>query len=605
MFIYVTEEIMTSTQILLLCLCGAAFLVIGLITAIGSTYSLKGIPSKPVGNGQHGTARFATPKEISRTYKQIPYTPGLWRRGEQLPKVDGLIVGCVERGGQMTALVDDSDIHTLMIGASGVGKTANFLYPNIEYCCAAGMSFVTTDSKGDLYRNTATIADKYYGYKVSVIDLRNPTRSSGYNMLYLVNKYMDLYKACGKLEFKAKAEKFAKITAKTIISADGNISSMGQNAFFYESAEGLITSVILLVAEFCPPEKRHIISVFKLIQELLAPTSGKEPTAFQKLINMLPSENKARWFAGAALNSSEQAMASVMSTALSRLNAFIDSELEQILCFDTSIDVEEFCSRKSAIYLVLPEEDATKHFLISLIFQQLYREMLTVADDRGGQVEKRVMFYADEIGTLPKIDGLEMIFSASRSRKISIVAIIQSLAQFEKTYGKEGAEIIVDNCQCTLFGSFAPNSKTAEEMSRNLGKQTVLSGSVTKSSGRDGGSKSLQMIERPLMTVDELKSMPKGHFIVMKTGCHPMRTRLKLFFKWGIQFEEAYSIEEKFERKVQYADREEVETAVMERFPTKMIPPVPMEHEDELLVNKLNESAVRRKSPRTRGSKEK
>ena len=191
MFIYVTEEIMTSTQILLFCLCGAAFLVIGLITAIGSTYSLKGIPSKPVGNGQHGTARFATPKEISRTYKQIPYTPGLWRRGEKLPKVDGLIVGCVERSGTVTALVDDSDIHTLMIGASGVGKTANFLYPNIEYCCAAGMSFVTTDSKGDLYRNTATIAEKYYGYKVSVIDLRNPTRSSGYNMLYLVNKYRD------------------------------------------------------------------------------------------------------------------------------------------------------------------------------------------------------------------------------------------------------------------------------------------------------------------------------------------------------------------------------------------------------------------------------
>ena len=208
---------MESTQILTLCLFGAAFLVIGFIVAIGSTYSLKGIPNKPVGNGQHGTARFATPREISNTYKQIPYTPELWRKGQQLPTVDGLIVGCNEGVGGMTALVDDADIHTLMIGASGVGKTANFLYPNIEYCCAAGMSFVTTDSKGDLYRNTATIAEKYYGYKISVIDLRNPTRSSGYNMLYLVNKYMDLYKKEDKLEFKAKAEKFAKITAKTIL----------------------------------------------------------------------------------------------------------------------------------------------------------------------------------------------------------------------------------------------------------------------------------------------------------------------------------------------------------------------------------------------------
>lgn len=572
---------MTSSQILLLCICGAAFLIIGLIAAIGSTYSLKGIPNKPVGNGQHGTARFATPREVSNTYKQIPYTPELWRKGQQLPTVDGLIVGCNESVGGMTALVDDADIHTLMIGASGVGKTANFLYPNIEYCCAAGMSFVTTDSKGDLYRNTATIAEKYYGYKISVIDLRNPTRSSGYNMLYLVNKYMDLYKKEDKLEFKAKAEKFAKITAKTIISADGNISNMGQNAFFYECAEGLITAVILLVAEFCPPEKRHIISVFKLIQDLLAPSNGKGQTQFQRLIELLPSEHKVRWFAGAALNSSEQAMASVMSTALSRLNAFLDSELEQILCFDTSIDVEEFCNSKSAIYLVLPEEDATKHFLISLIFQQLYREMLTVADEKGGQLGKRVMFYADEIGTLPKIDGLEMIFSASRSRKISIVAIIQSLAQFEKTYGREGCEIIVDNCQCTLFGSFAPNSKTAEEMSRNLGKQTILSGSVTKSARPDGGSKSLQMIERPLMTVDELKSMPKGHFVVMKTGCHPMKTRLKLFLQWGIRFDKKpYEIPEQSARKVHYADKRELETAIITRYPPAA--PDPVEYREEL-----------------------
>lgn len=574
---------MTSAQILLLVIGGGLFLVIALIIVIGDGGSLKSFKNKPAGNGQYGTARFATKNEVNKTYKQIPYVPHLWRSGEQLPKVDGLIVGCHETAGSMTALVDDADIHTLMIGASGVGKTANFLYPNIEYCCAAGMSFVTTDSKADLYRNTATIAEKYYGYKIAVIDLRNPTRSSGYNMLYLVNKYMDLYKSSNKMEHKAKAEKYAKITAKTIISADGNNSDMGQNAFFYESAEGLLTSVILLIAEFCPPEKRHIISVFKLIQDLLAPSGVKGVSRFKLLMDKLPSEHKARWFSGAALNSSEQAMASVMTTAMSRLNAFLDTELEQVLCFDTSIDVEDFCNRKSAIYLVLPEEDQTKHFLVSLILQQLYREMLTVADEKGGQLDKRVMIFADEIGTLPKIEGLEMMFSASRSRKISIVAIIQSLAQFEKTYGKEGAEIIVDNCQCTLFGSFAPNSKTAEVMSKNLGTQTVLSGSITKNAGKDGSNRTLQMIERPLMTVDELKSMRKGHFVVMKTGCYPMKTRLKLFFKWGIKFEGAYAVEEQAERKVQYADRTELETEILKKFPQEA---EPIEFDDNGNVSK-------------------
>lgn len=558
---------MNPTQIVFLIISGIVFLVIAAVIAISDSGSLKSFKNKPVGNGQHGTARFASPKEICSVYKQIPYQPELWRQGKELPACQGLIVGCIGHNGKMTALLDDHDIHTLMIGASGVGKTANFLYPNIEYCCAAGMSFVTTDSKGDLYRNTATIAEKYYGYKISVIDLRNPTRSSGYNMLYLVNKYMDMYLSGGKLEYKAKAEKFAKITSKTIVCANGDTASMGQNAYFYESAEGIITAAILIIAEFCEPEKRHIISVFKLIQDLLAPSGVKGKSRFQLLIDKLPGEHKARWFAGAALNTAEQAMASVMSTALSRLNAFLDSELEQILCFDTGIDVEEFCGRKSAIYLVLPEEDATKHFLVSLIFQQLYREMLTVADEKGGQLDRRVMIYADEIGTLPKIEGLEMIFSASRSRRISITAIIQSLAQFEKTYGKEGSEIIVDNCQCTLFGSFAPNSRTAEVMSRNLGSQTVLSGSVSKNAGGKGSSRTMQMMERPLMTIDELKSMPKGHFIVMKTGCHPMKTILRLFFKWGITFENAYAIPEKSAREVKYADRNEIERAILNKYP--------------------------------------
>ena len=80
-----------------------------------------------------------------------------------------------------------------MIGAAGVGKTANFLYPNIEYACASGMSFLTTDTKGDLFRNYAGIAKEYYGYRISILDLRNPTRSDGNNILTLVNKYMDEY----------------------------------------------------------------------------------------------------------------------------------------------------------------------------------------------------------------------------------------------------------------------------------------------------------------------------------------------------------------------------------------------------------------------------
>lgn len=597
------------------------------------------IKSKTVGDGQHGSASFATPKEMDKFFKRVNYTPTAWRinNPESLPQ--GIIIGCnitkIWKKKKVTAVVDEGDVHALMIGAAGVGKTAKFLYPNIEYCCASGMSFVTSDTKGDLLRSYAPIAKKYYGYDISVLDLRNPTQSDGFNMLHMVNRYMDDYLQTDSLVSKAKAEKYAKIISKTIMNSGGfDSANAGQNAFFYDSAEGLITSVILVISEFCSPyallplqrqnkkeaiekrlkyienmrnfcienkvtflpqkdsarkeaetaeivilfkpqkendgepethhgEERHIISVFKLIQDLLGPSEVKGKSQFKLLMELLPEEHKARWMSGAALNTSEQAMASVLSTALSRLNAFLDSEIEQLLCFETKINTESFCKQKSAIFLIMPEEDDSKYFLISLIVQQLYREMLSIADEMGGKLPNRVMFFLDEFGTLPAIQSAEMMFSASRSRRISFVPIIQSLVQLEKNYGKEGKDIIIDNCQICIYGGFAPNSEAADVLSKILGERTVMTGSVSQ--GKDK-SKSLQMTGRPLMTADELKVMPKDTFIVTRTGVKPMKTILKLFFEWGIQLNEKYALRQPVVRKVCYADKKEIRSAIIKKY---------------------------------------
>ena len=567
---------MDNTIILILVAAGM-FAIIGGITLISHIYNLNEIKSKTVGDGQHGTARFSTKGELRKIYKYIPYEPKVWRKQAKKGKLklpQGVILGVKKKKGVDYAMVDDDDVHTLMIGAAGCGKTAYWLYPNLEYACAAGMSFLTTDTKGDLYRNYGNIAKQYYGYDVAIIDLRNPTKSDGNNLLHLVNKYMDEYKAHPEnIALKAKAEKYAKIIGKTLIFSDGDAASYGQNAFFYDAAEGLITSVILLIAEFAPPEQRHIVSVFKLIQDLLAPSGIKGKNQFQLLMEKLPPDHKTRWFAGAALNTSEQAMASIMSTAMSRLNAFLDSELEQILCFDTAIDAEKFCSSKCAIFIVLPEENPATYFMVSLLLQQLYREILTVADEQGGALKDRVMFYMDEFGTLPAISSAEMMYSASRSRKLSLVSIIQSYKQLEKNYGSEGADIIKDNCQVTIAGGFAPTSGTADEISKSLGSRTVMTGSVSRS--KNDPSQSLQMTERPLMTADELKSMKKGNFIVMKTGTHPFISKLKLFFKWGIDFDtEKYAVEDKGTRKVHYTNKEIIEENILDAFPSVYSPPV-------------------------------
>ncbi len=603
---------MLSQVYILISAAAVMFCVIGGLSLLAHYYTLNGIKSRTVGDGQHGTARFATKQEIKSTYKHIPFQPEMWRKGKNLPTSDeqGIILGSTGVKNKVTALVDTDDVHCMMIGASGVGKTAFFLYPNLEYACASGMSFLTTDTKGDLYRNYGAIARDHYGYHVAVIDLRNPTRSDGNNMLHLVNTYMDQYIADeNNLAAKAKAEKYAKIIAKTIINASGE--NYGQNQFFYDAAEGLLSSVILLLAEYMPPNEsygrkddcRHIVSVFKLVQDLLAPSRVKGKSQFQLLMDKLLPDHKARWFAGAALNSAEQAMASVLSTVLSRLNAFLDSEMEQILCFETKIEAEGFCKEKSAIFIVLPEEDITKYFMVSLMIQQLYREILAVADENGGKLKNRVVFYCDELGTLPTIESLELIFSASRSRRISIIPIIQSFGQLEKNYNKEGAEIIVDNCQDIIFGGFAPNSQTAELLSKSLGTRTVMSGSISR--GKNDPNQSLQMIERPLMNADELKSIQKGNFIVMKTGTHPMRTKLPLFLDWGIRFKEQYKIEEKASRIVKYVDKLVLEENIVRKNNAYMLMDDDTGEITEMLsgtgalhthVTEMNENTVRRRS---------
>lgn len=253
-----------------------AFLLV--VSFLSKNYSLNNFKSKTVGDGQHGTARWATPREISKTYRTVPFRPRRWRKREELPTEQGLVLGSVggrnhksegeillktsrklleklrrsvegkrktkkkskalskvkkmiEEQRDIRALVDSDDVHCLMIGASGVGKTAFFLYPNLEYACACGMSYLALDTKGDLARNYGCIASKYYGYQVTVIDLRNPTCSDGFNFMTLVNHYMDRAKRDpNDLTAKAKAEKYAKILAKTIVNPEGS-SQYGDNAF--------------------------------------------------------------------------------------------------------------------------------------------------------------------------------------------------------------------------------------------------------------------------------------------------------------------------------------------------------------------------------------
>ena len=564
------KEFLNSPYFALLVLLFFALTLIGL-----QIYSpgLNSIKSRRVGDGQYGDARFMTENEKVNTYKLISYEPAKWRKGINLPKEPGIIVGDRITGyGNMrnvSAYLCTDDNHCMIIGGSGIGKTTRFLYPQLEYSLACGISFLVTDTKGDVARNYAGIAQKLYGYKTPILDLRNPMQSAGDNIMHLVNKYIDLYKSCEDkkspeaIGYLAKAEKYAKITSKTIVFSNGN-ENYGNNQFFYDGAEGLLTSVILLVAEFADREQRHIISVYQIVQDMFGNANPREDSEYKKLLAMLPEGHKAKLFAGAAMNAADSTMKSILSTALSRMNGFIDTEMEQILCFESEIDAESFISQKTAVFLIMPEEDPTKYFLVSLILQQLFREILSIADEHNGKLNKRVMFYLDEFGTFTKIEGIDKMFSAIRSRNVFLVPVIQGSAQLETNYGREGADNINNNCQMTMFSGFSPKSKDAEELSKALGNRTVMTGSVSTNKLGGNSSRTLQMMQQPLMSPDQIRTLKQGNFILMKTGLHPSRFTLDFYEKWGISLSDKYSyISEKREaRKVVYANKISLENAL-------------------------------------------
>lgn len=184
---------MSSTTAFFISMVAFAFIVFVIILDIRR--GPLNIKSKTVGDGQYGTARLATQKEIDETYRVIPYAPDQWRQGKHLPTdlSGATVLGYLRIGRSIKARVDESDSHTLIWSTTGGQKTTGVLYPNLELACACGISFLTTDTKGDVFQNYAGIAQQYYHYLTYVIDLRNPTRSHGFNLLTLVNKYMDRY----------------------------------------------------------------------------------------------------------------------------------------------------------------------------------------------------------------------------------------------------------------------------------------------------------------------------------------------------------------------------------------------------------------------------
>lgn len=490
------------------------------------------IKAVKVGDGQHGNAAYMNKDEQTEIYRKV-------QMGQE--REPGLLVGSEPGMWQ----VDVSDNNLLMIAPPGGGKTTQNYIPTIAYNIAVqrntghGPSMLLTDVKGQLYRTTAELA-KEAGYRTLVLNFRDVMSGQWFNLMYKVNRCMDSYKAATDPMQQAisygMAERYAKVCAASLVDNMGDASSKSSASdYFDETAKGLITGLILLVSEYGAPNERHLISVFNLVIELngqQAANGGVMTMVNQKsrlAVVMEDIDNeRIKRYVGAAMSADSRTSMNVFSSALGKLTKFIDAELEQMICqHSPELADLEFLDEPTIIYIVCPDENTTRHFLAALFIRFFANDLIETAENKySGVLPRQVLFMLDEFGNMPVIQDVDVLFAAIRSRGVRIMIALQSYSQLYKSYSREKAEIIKDTCQMVMFTFCSPSSQqTAESLSKMLGNETVLTGSVSYNQGRASSTSS--MVGKPLISPAEMVIIPWGTWIVMKAGRKPLRTQLR------------------------------------------------------------------------------
>lgn len=360
-----------------------------------------------------------------------------------------------------------------------------------------------------------------------------------------INRHIDQYKSAqteeDRLLHYGRAERYAKILSSSIVDNMGDVQKSDSGNYFNETSKGLLTGMILLVSEYGDENERHIISVFKLIIEMNGLTEDSsqalQKSRLQELLTHIDNE-RIKNYVGPATSADVRTSMNVFSSALGKLVQFIDAELEPMVCgHSNELNDIDFIKEPTAIFLMCPDSNTTRHFFASLFIRYLMNDLIEQADSSTKlTLDRPVLDFWDEFGNMPPIKDFDVLTSAARSRGVRFLLSLQDYGQLEKNYSKTLTKIIRGCIQMLITTYVSPSSREmAEEISKVLGNKTVQSGSVTRGHGY---SQSLQMISRPLLTASEIIQLKQGEFIVIKAGTPNVRTDLSMYWDYIKDFED-------------------------------------------------------------------
>ena len=429
-------------------------------------------------------------KKINKKYKQIPNS------------ANKLLTQNVSIG--LNGKKHRRNLNVLVCGGSGAGKTRFYCKPNVMQC---NTSMVILDPKGEIVRDTGNLLKKK-GYEVKVLDLINMEKSHCYNPFVYLKNDNDVQKLVTNL-FKSTTPK----------------GSQSNDPFWDTAASMLLLALIFYLKYEAPEDEQN----FPMVMEMLRAGEVHEDddtyvspldVLFNNLEEKEPEHIAVKYYRDYH-SGSAKTLKSIQITLAARLEKFNLESLASLTITD-ELDLTSLGEKKTALFALIPDNDTSFNFLVSILYTQLFQQLFFLADHKyKGSLPVHVHFIMDEFANVSLPDDFDKILSVMRSREVSVSIILQNLAQLKALFEKQW-ESIVGNCDEFLYLGGNEQS-THKYVSELLGKETIDTNTYGKTSGRSGSySTNYQISGRELLTPDEVRLLDNKYAILFIRGERPV-----------------------------------------------------------------------------------
>ena len=486
-------------------------------------------------------------------------------------KNDGIVIGAEKKGKNDVQIITTSQLHALIVGTTGSGKTTGFVDQNISVLAktVGKPSLVISDPKKELYEKHAKHLEKE-GYKISVLDLREPYSSARWNPMNVLIRRIRLVKELenncenrdGKyygagevfLSYRDARTRVQELKDEIYENAMDLVYTLcpvqnRDQPTWEEGARNLIFGLVLAFCEDCIKGKidEKQLLLFNIYHNITKYCSEDTTQLREYLLEGRDEFSKVRGLVNTVLITSDKTLTSYLSEVNSYMQQLSDDGILS-LTSENDLDIVNMDEEPNAVFIIVPDERFTRHRFVTLFITQMYKELVEKANlnlrrkQKDTAILKRnTYFILDEFGNLPKFENIEGMVTVARSRGIRFLFVLQSFSQLTAKYGKDIGDIIKTNCNVKIFiGS--DDSETRKEFSELCGQKKIKNFSVN-TNAENPASSNTGASNQPLITVGMLERLngdEKGDAIVSVRGYEPIWTVFtpsyelkKIYFKEG------------------------------------------------------------------------